>query len=105
MARDVFSLAHFPMLCGVIAYAVALEEAIAHPGDPFPTWARLALSLGLLLFVGGTALAMWRATCGRPIVRVGVIVVTSGAVFAMSTSPAYISLAGLDERRATRAAG
>jgi hypothetical protein len=50
------------MLCGVIAYAVAIEEAIAHPAEPLPFAGRLALALGLLLFVGGMAVAIWRAT-------------------------------------------
>jgi low temperature requirement protein LtrA len=62
LARDVFSLIHFPMLCGVVAYAVAIEEAIAHPAEPLPFAGRLALALGLLLFVGGMAVAIWRAT-------------------------------------------
>jgi len=67
MARDVFSLAHFPMLCGVIAYAYAVEEAIAHPGEPLPFAARLAMAAGLALFVGGMVPAMWRAV-HRPLV-------------------------------------
>jgi low temperature requirement protein LtrA len=75
LARDAFSLAHFPMLCGVIAYAVGLEEILAHPNEALPQGARLAVALGLLLFVAGTAVAMWRATCGSPLRRV----VISGA--------------------------
>ena len=62
MARDVFSLIHFPMLCGVIAYAVAIEEAIAHPAEPLQFAGRIALAAGLVLFVGGMAVAIWRAT-------------------------------------------
>ena len=61
MARDVFSLLHFPMLCGVIAYAAAIEEAVAHPDGPFTAAARLALAAGLALFLGAMALAIWRA--------------------------------------------
>lgn len=111
-ARDAFSLAHFPMLCGVVAYAVALEEAIAHPGDPLTSSTRLALALGLFLFVGGTALAMWRATCGRPTARVVIISVTAATLLLLAGQPAFVSLAValagvglialLDERRAGR---
>lgn len=61
MARDVFSLLHFPMMCGVIAYAVAIEDAIRHPEQPLSTAIRISLALGVLLFVGGMALATWRA--------------------------------------------
>ncbi len=62
MARDVFSLMHFPMICGIIGYAVAIEEAIAHPSDPLAVQGRLALALGLALFIGGMVPAIRRAT-------------------------------------------
>lgn len=80
MGRDVFSLIHFPMLCGVIAYAVAIEEAVAHPGDPLHTEVQLALAVGMALFVGGMALAMWRATRRLLLPRVIVMLVTAVAV-------------------------
>jgi low temperature requirement protein LtrA len=112
VARDTFSLSHFPMLCGIVAYAVALEDAIAHPGDPLPGAARLALSLGMLLFLGGTAFAMWRATCGRPLLRVSIALVTAALVGFLTGLPAAgalaVALAGVaavassDERRARR---
>jgi low temperature requirement protein LtrA len=65
MARDVFSVIHFPMLCGVIAMAAATEQALAHPDEPLAVATRLALGGGAALFVCGTAAALWRAT-GRP---------------------------------------
>lgn len=65
MARDVFSVIHFPLLCGVIAFAVAAEQALAHPGAPLPLSVRGALAAGGVLFVGGAAAALWRAT-GKP---------------------------------------
>jgi low temperature requirement protein LtrA len=112
LARDAFSLAHFPMLCGVVAYAVALEEAIAHPGAPLPTAARVALAIGPVMFVGGTALAMWRATCGRPVSRVVITGFVGAAVLILDNLPVSIALAltllgvalvaWLEERRAER---
>jgi low temperature requirement protein LtrA len=62
MARDVFSVTHFPMLCGVIAMAAAMEEALAHPDGPLVLNLRVALGGGAMLFVCGTAAAMWRAS-------------------------------------------
>lgn len=61
MARDVFSLIHFPMLCGVIAIAAASEVALAHPEQPLEPGVRAALGVGAVLFVCGTAAALWRA--------------------------------------------
>ena len=92
MARDAFSFAHFPMLCGVIAYAVAVEAAIAHPADPLGDAERLALALGLFLFVGGLAVALWRASCSIRISRVAVSVVTALAVYLVAGLGAWVSL-------------
>jgi low temperature requirement protein LtrA len=92
MARDVFSVLHFPMLCGVVAMAAATEEALAHPGDPLAIGARVFLAVGAVLFVCGTAAATWRAT-GRlrpwrwvlaPGAAAAVIVLATGPWMAMS---------------------
>jgi low temperature requirement protein LtrA len=67
MARDVFSVLHFPMLCGIVAMAAATEEALAHPDDALTLGGRVFLAAGAVLFVCGTAAATWRATGGtRP---------------------------------------
>jgi low temperature requirement protein LtrA len=79
-ARDVFSFAHFPIIAGVIGFAVATEEAIAHASDPLSAGVLMALVGGVTLFVGGTYLAMWRAGTGRPVVRpvaIGALIVGS----------------------------
>jgi low temperature requirement protein LtrA len=62
MARDAFSLAHFPLICGVIAFAVALESVVAHPSEPLSLATRAAFGISMLLYGGGMVLAMWRAT-------------------------------------------
>jgi low temperature requirement protein LtrA len=92
MARDAFSFAHFPMLCGVIAYAVAIEGAIGHPADALATPQRISLAAGLLLFVGGLAVALGRASCTVRTSRVVVAVVTAAAVYFFADVPAAVSL-------------
>jgi low temperature requirement protein LtrA len=62
LARDVFSVMHFPMLCGVIGMAAATEEALAHPDRTLALGLRIALGVGETLFVCGTATAVWRAS-------------------------------------------
>lgn len=62
LARDVYSVIHFPMLCGIIAIAVVEEQLLAHPEEPLEMSARLALAAGAALFLGGTTVALWRAT-------------------------------------------
>ena len=92
MARDVFSVMHFPMICGVAAFAAAVKEAIAHPEDPLSTGARLALASGVLLFVGGMALAKWRATTQVLIHRVVAVACAAVAVAVTADVQPYVSL-------------
>ncbi len=75
------------MILGVIAYAIAVEEAMAHPGDPLPPQGRLALAAGLVLFLGFTGLSVWRAAGGLLVLR---LLVTLG------TGAALVALAGID---------
>jgi len=62
LARDAYSLMHFVLLAGVIAVAAGIEEMVLHPDEPLPTVVRLTLALGIVLYLGGTDLAWWRAT-------------------------------------------
>ena len=98
MARDVFSLIHFPMLCGVIAYAAAIGDAIAHPGEPLTPPVRIGLATGLTLFLGGMAFATWRACGSVPGRRLAVTAVMSAALVAWAPAPAAslgLALAGV----------
>ncbi len=92
MARDVFSLAHFPMLCGVIGFAAAIEEAIAHPDHPLPVEGRAALAVGLGLFLAGTALAQWRALGTLSLGRVGLVAALVVGILALGSVPPWVSL-------------
>lgn len=91
-ARDAFSLMHFPMLCGVIAYAVAIEAALAHAHEPLYASARIALGAGLLLFVGGMALVTRRVTGSWLPRRLAIVVVTAIAVIAAEGFSPLVSL-------------
>jgi low temperature requirement protein LtrA len=87
LARDMFSVLHFPMLCGVVAIAVATAEALAHPGRVLATDLRLGLGGGAVLFVCGTAAAVWRATGQLRIWRCVLAVITAGGVVAIPALP------------------
>ena len=51
VARDAYSLGHYPMIVGIVLFAAAAEEIVAHPGDPLGDFTRLlvALSVGLAM--------------------------------------------------------
>lgn len=62
LARDAFSLSHFPLVCGIVGYAVAIEEMVAHPEDPTGAVVAAALGVGVALFVGFSAVSYWRVS-------------------------------------------
>jgi low temperature requirement protein LtrA len=94
LARDVFSVIHFPMLCGVIAMAAATKHALAHPDMGLAPSDRIALGGGALLFVGGATVAMWRATGRVPLWRSVLIPVAAVAVAIGSDVP-WVAMAVL----------
>ncbi|MGH9462257.1 MAG: low temperature requirement protein A [Vicinamibacteria bacterium] len=92
MARDAFSLAHFPLICGVIAFAAAVEQAVTHPLEPLALETGVALGEGIFLFIGGMAFAMWRTTCGSPLGRTIAAAVTAIAVVVCAGASPWLTL-------------
>jgi low temperature requirement protein LtrA len=58
LARDAFSLAHFPLIAGIVGFAVALEEMGAHPEDAAPVAVLASLGVGVALFVASSAMSL-----------------------------------------------
>jgi low temperature requirement protein LtrA len=77
VARDAFSLAHFPLIGGIVGFAVAVEESVLHPADPMTAPVLAALGVGVALFVCCSALSL-RLLGG------GVLVARLVAVLAMA---------------------
>jgi low temperature requirement protein LtrA len=109
IARDSYTLIHFLMLAGVVAYAAAIEEGISHATTAMPSAATAVLAFSMTLFVGGMAAALWRATGTLPRERLVVVAVAAIAIVAATGAgvifPLGIALAatiaiGVLERRA-----
>jgi low temperature requirement protein LtrA len=58
LARDAFSLAHFPLIGGIVGFAVAIEEIGAHPDEPASAAVLASLGVGVSLFVASSALSL-----------------------------------------------
>ena len=58
LARDAFSLAHFPLIAGIVGFAVAIEEIGAHPDEPASAAVLAALGVGVALFVASSAVSL-----------------------------------------------
>ena len=60
MARDVFTYFHYPVVLGIIFYAVAAKKTLEHPVDPLSDAGRWALGLGVAIFLCSFALMRYR---------------------------------------------
>jgi low temperature requirement protein LtrA len=60
IARDVFTFFHYPVVLGIIFYAVAAKKTLEHPLDPLSDAGRWALGLGVAVFLLGFALMRYR---------------------------------------------
>jgi low temperature requirement protein LtrA len=92
LARSALSLLHFPMVLGLIGYAIAVETALARPAEALPVEARMALATGVLFFVGGGGLAAWRATGRVPGPRLAATVGAAAALVAVGGVPPAVSV-------------
>jgi low temperature requirement protein LtrA len=94
-ARDTYSIIHFPMVLGIIAYAATVEHALAHPSDPLSAAGRALLGASMVLFAGSMELALRRAGQGVHVARRVLPILTAIVVFALAAVPAVISLAAV----------
>jgi low temperature requirement protein LtrA len=95
LARDLYTVLHFPIAAGIVLVAVALEEAAAHPTDLLPLEVRQALAAGLALFLGGFVLGHLRATRHLLGIRLAALALTVAAALA-APLPALGTLLLLD---------
>ena len=76
IARDVYSLLHYPMIAGIVLLAVALEEAFLHPNDPMKDVVATVFIAAIGMYLLAQAIAVWR--CWRTYLYervVGVVVI------------------------------
>jgi low temperature requirement protein LtrA len=86
-ARDAFSSAHYPLIGGIVGFAVCGEETVAHPGEPMSGPILAALGVGVGLFLAAAALSLRRL--GGPVLlgRLGVVAVMLGALVVLAVVP------------------
>jgi low temperature requirement protein LtrA len=94
LARDAFSFAHFPLIGGIVGFAVAVEETVVHPDDPMTVPVLAALGVGVALFVASSALSL--RTLGGPLLvaRLAALAVMASAlvVVAVVSMPPVVPL-------------
>lgn len=60
-ARDVYSVLHYPIVVGIVFFAVAAEEVVAHPSEPLSTTLRMAMALGVAFVLLSIVSRVYRA--------------------------------------------
>jgi low temperature requirement protein LtrA len=83
-ARDAYSLGHFPLIGGIIAFAIAVKDLMHHPDEPGSAQVIASLAVGVALFVGASAFACWRTTGRLLRTRLIVLALTVVGVVAVS---------------------
>ena len=61
VARNMFTFGHFPIVFGLVLYAVAAKHVVAHPGDPLGPGDLTVLIGAIAFFVGGLLNLQWQA--------------------------------------------
>ncbi len=74
-ARDAYSILHYPLVVGIVFYALALEDVVAHPTDPIPPEGRFAMAVGVALVLLSVVGAAYRAIRRIPTERLAAAVV------------------------------
>ena len=74
VAQNMFTFGHFPIVFGLVLYAVAAKHVVAHPGDPMDAGDLAMLAGAVTFFVGGLQGLQWQAARRLSPERVLVIV-------------------------------
>ena len=97
LARDAFSLAHFPLVCGIVGFAVAVEETVLHPADPMTGLVLASLGVGIGLFVACAALSL--RILGGPVLVSRIVALAAMAVglavVGAIAAPPWVALGGV----------
>ena len=95
LARDIFTLGHFPLVFGLILYAVVVKHLLAHPDGTLTVDDRWLLGLSVALFVGGQMANHWRL--GRRVLpeRPVIIVAAAGLCALGAWIPGLAVVAGI----------
>jgi low temperature requirement protein LtrA len=92
LARDVFTFFHYPIVLGIILYAVAAKKTLEHPVDPLSDAGRWSLGLGVAMFLCAFALMRFRVLRRIAWERLGAAVVALGIAVLLDGADAIVTL-------------
>jgi low temperature requirement protein LtrA len=93
LARDIFTILHYPLVLGIVLVAVASKKVLTKPADPLSSAGRWALGLGLGLFLAGFVAMRLRVIRTIAWERVGAIVGVVAVLLVLREADAVVTLA------------
>jgi low temperature requirement protein LtrA len=69
-ARDAYSMLHYPIIVGIVFFAVAAEDVVAHPEAPLSTTVAIAMALGIAMVLVSMAASVFRTITRVFLVRI-----------------------------------
>ncbi|HEX9854105.1 MAG TPA: low temperature requirement protein A [Acidimicrobiia bacterium] len=90
-ARDFYTILHFPIVLGIVLFAVASEEIVAHPSDPLSGYGRFAIVVGTSLVLVSLAVGLHHATTRLPLDRLVAVLVIAAAALATQAAPGLVT--------------
>jgi low temperature requirement protein LtrA len=84
LARDMFTYFHFPLVLGVVFFAVTAKHVVAHPSDALEVADRWLLAGWGLLFVGALLLTQYRVARWLAPERLVAIAVIAAVAFGLT---------------------
>jgi low temperature requirement protein LtrA len=95
VARDLFTFGHFPIVAGIIAYAVVVKHMVAHPSLSLGVSDRWLLVAALAMLVGGYLHIQFRVVHHLSSERFVAIAAVAVWVFAGASLPGSAIVAGV----------
>jgi low temperature requirement protein LtrA len=94
-ARDAYTILHYPLVAGIVLFAVVVAEITAHPAEPLEALPRTLLALGFALVLLSFVASAYRATRRIPYARLGAAVAI-GVVSVLGRSVDGLILLSID---------
>lgn len=91
-ARNIYSWGHLPIIAGIIAFAVAIEQVLTHPNEALAPEALVALAFGVLLYFGGIAYGLHHSGRRSVVPWVIATVIALTGLVASSAASGLVSL-------------
>jgi low temperature requirement protein LtrA len=95
IARDSFSYLHFPMVAGIVLFALGLKKTLEHVGDPLETVPAVAMLAGTGLYLLAHVAFRWRNVHRFSVQRVVTAAALAAFVPVATEIPALVTLAVL----------